>query len=289
MMLAITAARRSNNISFAKKIHHHLSILRRSTSNNVLVPAVDHKIITCTDNHINRYYGSTSVIQPLLSSSKTKVTNHCHCHCHHHHHHHHHHYLHTNSNEQQQQQNFNDEQQHNEANERYLNILNINGTPNKGYGLFALKDFHIGDLIMTSGRSAKITTTRCSHSVQIDWNKHILMDLPAILINHSCNANVGIRNHNTTTTTNNDDDDDDDDEHAATDGGYDFWAIRPIIKGEELTWDYEATEWELSTPFRCNCGSKNCRHILKGFKHNGDIIQKQYGEYYANYLKEKEK
>ncbi|OEU22042.1 SET domain-containing protein [Fragilariopsis cylindrus CCMP1102] len=182
-------------------------------------------------------------------------------------------------------QNFNDEQLHNEANERYTNILNITGTPNKGYGLFALKDFDIGDLIMTSGRTAKITTTRCSHSVQIDWNKHILMDLPAILINHSCSANVGIHNNNTTTTITTYNSNNNNDEHATV-GGYNFWAIRPIIKGEELTWDYEATEWELSTPFRCTCGSKNCRHILKGFKHNGDNIRKQYGEYYANYLKE---
>ena len=132
--------------------------------------------------------------------------------------------------------------------------------------MFAARDFAVGDLVMSSTPAVTSTTTRGSHTIQIDWDRHIFMELPAVLINHSCDANVGIKNN------------------SANDA-YDFWAIRPIPEGEELTWDYEASEWELSTPFDCGCGSANCRKILKGFKENGYIIRQQYGEYYADYLK----
>ena len=154
---------------------------------------------------------------------------------------------------------------HSACNQEYKGVLQIKDTPNKGLGLFASRDFSVGDLVMTS-KPIVVTETRDSHSVQIDWNTHIQMNLPARLINHSCFSNVGIKNNE-----NND--------------SYDFRAIRPITEGEELTWDYEASEWELSTPFDCGCGSANCRKRLEGFKVNGSIIREQYGEYYADYLK----
>lgn len=158
---------------------------------------------------------------------------------------------------------------HRACNQKYQGILQIEQTPNnKGLGLFASRDFSAGDLVMSS-KPAVTTTTRDSHTVQIDWDRHILMDLPSVLINHSCDANVGIYNN-------------------STNDAYDFWAIRPIAEGDELTWDYEASEWELSTPFDCGCGSANCRKRLRGFKDTGDIIRQRYGEYYADYLKKNE-
>ena len=59
---------------------------------------------------------------------------------------------------------------------------------------------------------------RNSHSIQKDWNKHIKMDIPAILINHSCAANVGIVDNDASS--------------------YDFISLTHINKGVELTWDY---------------------------------------------------
>ncbi len=155
-----------------------------------------------------------------------------------------------------------------ECNQKYEKILKILKAPhNKGFGLFASKDFVVGDLVMAS-RPVDVTTLRGSHTVQIDWDRHVIMDLPAVLINHSCDANVGIRNNNIS--------------------AYDFRAIRPIIEGEELTFDYETSEWEISIPFPCDCGSVNCRGTLRGFKSSGKIIRKQYGENYADYLKREE-
>ena len=126
------------------------------------------------------------------------------------------------------------------------------------------------------------TSTRCSHSVQIDWNdRRILMDIPAVLVNHSCDANVGIRINNNKVR---DDDDDDGDE-----GAYEFWQSTPSKKVTNSHGIMRQPNGKSRTPFRCTCGSTKCRGMLRGFKDSGEIIRKQYGEHYANYLKEEKK
>ncbi|VEU36592.1 unnamed protein product [Pseudo-nitzschia multistriata] len=166
---------------------------------------------------------------------------------------------------------------HRACNRKYRGILKIReSSSGKGLGLFATKDFAIGDLVMSS-RPVVTTKERSSHTVQIDWDRHILMDLPATLVNHSCDANLGIQNNSNGVR-----DEDDGEEYF---GAYDFYAIHPIREGEELTWDYETSEWELSTFFQCTCGSTKCRGFLRGFKQNADMIRQQNGEYHAAYLK----
>lgn len=150
------------------------------------------------------------------------------------------------------------------CNEDYKGHLEIQTIGGHGFGLVSQKAFQPGDLIV-SANVVSASKERDSHSIQKDWNTHITVDLPAILINHSCDANVGIR----------------DNEDA-----YDFFALKEIKPGDELTWDYEASEYELSASFKCVCGSPSCRSSIIGFKKHGDIIKKQYGGFYADYLKE---
>lgn len=151
-----------------------------------------------------------------------------------------------------------------QVNERYKGILEIRSVGDRGLGLVSQKSFDTGDHIM-SARAVSVSDERHSHTIQKDWNKHVVMDLPAILINHSCNANVGIQDN---------------------DEAYDFYAIRSISCGEELTWDYETSEYEIFGNFSCQCGSPLCRgSSVLGYKTNEATIKKQYGEYYANYLK----
>lgn len=38
-----------------------------------------------------------------------------------------------------------------------------------------------------------------------------------------------------------------------------LFAIRPILPGEPITFDYRSTESRLSHPFQCLCGSSRCR------------------------------
>lgn len=151
-----------------------------------------------------------------------------------------------------------------DADKRYDGILRIVKTPNRGWSLVASKAFTKGETVISS-RAVSSTKDRHSHSIQTDWNTHVVVDLPARFINHSCEANTGILDNNS--------------------GAYDFIALRDIQDGEELFWDYDAAEFEISSPFQCSCGSPNCRGVLKGFKYNEKLIRDQYGKYYAAYLK----
>lgn len=42
------------------------------------------------------------------------------------------------------------------------------------------------------------------------------------------------------------------------------FAARDIAAGEELTFFYPSTEWEMSAPFICMCGSPNCINVVAG-------------------------
>lgn len=46
-------------------------------------------------------------------------------------------------------------------------------------------------------------------------------------------------------------------------------ALRELAAGEELTFDYNATEWDLAEPFRCSCGACG-GSIVRGFAHLDD-------------------
>jgi len=53
------------------------------------------------------------------------------------------------------------------------------------YGLVSDRSFTKGDLIMT-GRAISISSSNNAHSIQIGYNQHAIIDMLAILINHSC-------------------------------------------------------------------------------------------------------
>ena len=151
-----------------------------------------------------------------------------------------------------------------DANEQYKNKIEIQERDRFGRGLFAQTSFQEGDLVMSS-RAVKITETKDSHTLQNNWKSHIVMDLPAIMINHKCEANVGLKDNVRT-------------------GSYDFFALTDIEKDEELYLDYETAEYEIDG-FQCSCGSDLCRHTLKGFKYHGGVVKQQYGEeFISSYL-----
>lgn len=82
------------------------------------------------------------------------------------------------------------------------------------------------------------------------------------VFNHSCNPNVGWA------------------------GEIIVIAIRDIKKGEEITMDYGMYSTVLES-FKCNCGSKNCRKIITKEDWKIHELQKEYGKYFAPYLKKK--
>jgi len=65
-------------------------------------------------------------------------------------------------------------------------------------------------------------------------------------------------------------------------------AIRDIAVGEEITYHYCTTEFDLlakNEHFQCRCGSENCIGIISGFKHISQELKTTLKPYLANYLK----
>ena len=63
----------------------------------------------------------------------------------------------------------------------------------------------------------------------------------AMFINHSCDPNVILDMDNMV-----------------------MIACRDIKAGDELTFFYPSTEWEMDAPFICLCGASNCIHVVAG-------------------------
>ncbi len=137
-------------------------------------------------------------------------------------------------------------------------------TPEKGIGVFAAKDFDRGERVLV-GRGIKVLSTRTLHSIQTNLNLHVLLDEPAVFLNHCCFPNVGVRNNQS--------------------NGYDFIAIADIVEGEEIVYDYETTETAFAGKFQCQCRSSNCRGQLYGFFALPSEARERYGEFIADYLK----
>ena len=138
-----------------------------------------------------------------------------------------------------------------DANERYagrIAICKVND--DVGWGLKVMKDFRRGDVVIQA-KALETLPKPHSHTVQIDFNRHVMMDLPARFVNHRCNsANLGVQDNDL--------------------GAFDFIALRDISQNEELTWDYEDAEYDMDTPFECACGDVNCRKLVRGWKYSND-------------------
>jgi hypothetical protein len=106
---------------------------------------------------------------------------------------------------------------------------------------YALRPFRAGELFIEFG-AKEILREPNFLSFQIGHNKHIMIE-PEFLqcINHSCDPNVFFDTTAMKVIT-----------------------LKPIKRGEELTWFYPSAEWEMAQPFQCFCGSPNCLGEIKG-------------------------
>ncbi len=134
----------------------------------------------------------------------------------------------------------------------------------KGRGVFATRKFAQGETVVV-GIPIEEVPERTIYSFQMNFNLYVNLDEPAVVINHSCDPNTGVRNNQF--------------------GGYDFVALGDIEVGDEITWDYETTEYESIAVRRCLCGSLSCRGKTLGFKFREQMLRDRYDEYIADYLK----
>ena len=119
-------------------------------------------------------------------------------------------------------------------------------------GVFAARNYSRGDRLLPLDGHAPFPKTR--YSIQIGVDRHLDPDsrpngasgttAPWKYLNHACDPNLEI------------------DLDAMC-----FAARRDIDAGEELTFNYLTTEWDMASGFDCLCGSDRCFGTIRGFAH----------------------
>jgi SET domain len=119
--------------------------------------------------------------------------------------------------------------------------------------LFAQQSFQPGEMI-AEFFAGTIGAEPTYLTVQVDVGKHITLQ-PEFLqyINHSCAPNVFFDT-----------------------SAMQLVALREIQEGEEMTFFYPSTEWEMIQPFNCYCGSVNCLGRIQGAAYLRKNVRKQY-------------
>lgn len=123
--------------------------------------------------------------------------------------------------------------------------VEVQSSGNLGRGVFALRDFKQGDIVI-EGIVDKVIEKRGEHTFTIH-GVHVVLEGAACLVNHSCDPNcIHVFNQR---------------------GTFDYVARRNINAGEQITHDTSAYEYEVAHfSQKCLCGSVNCRGEVKGWK-----------------------
>lgn len=131
-------------------------------------------------------------------------------------------------------------------------VVRLNLT-NDQKGFFAQQSYHAGDRV--AGFSAGAVLPAPSYlTVQVGINQHILLQPEHLqYINHSCDPNVFFDTFS-----------------------MEIIALRDIAVGDEMTFFYPSTEWDMAQPFLCNCGSARCLSEIRGAAHIPLEILKTY-------------
>ena len=112
-------------------------------------------------------------------------------------------------------------------------------TENKFRSLITKQAYTTGEIICDIP-TEKLFDKANRYTVQIAQEKHTEVGKLSAL-NHSCDPNVILDTERLLVV-----------------------ARRDIEKGEELSFFYPSTEWEMDAPFICLCGSSNCIHVVAG-------------------------
>lgn len=133
----------------------------------------------------------------------------------------------------------------------FAQVMRNNATGQKS--LHATAFFDVGEtLCLFSAGSVRETASYLT--VQTGIGKHIILQ-PEFLqyINHSCEPNVFF---NTTTM--------------------ELVALKSIQPGDEFTFFYPSTEWDMAQPFHCHCGSRHCLQHIQGAAYLPDEVLRLY-------------
>jgi hypothetical protein len=124
-----------------------------------------------------------------------------------------------------------------------MSVKAVSSLKSRGKSLISLNFIEAGKAFYKLSEYEVITSpTRTS--VQINRHEHI-EEFPCLAhLNHSCDPNILIDLSR-----------------------MELRAIRDIEPGEELTFFYPSTEWDMITPFQCLCGSSQCLKRIAGARY----------------------
>ncbi len=106
----------------------------------------------------------------------------------------------------------------------------------------AVTPFETGETIFEL--TGEIIDHPTKYTIQLNEYEHVLtLDSQWKSMNHGCAPNVRI---DTVTRQ--------------------MVAARPIAAGAEMTFNYNSTEWSMTSPFPCGCGAPSCAQEIRGFR-----------------------
>jgi hypothetical protein len=132
-----------------------------------------------------------------------------------------------------------------------------------GLGVFAARDFRPGEKVFVF--DAIFVTSPHKYTIQVDEAKHLRTEgHMGLLLSHSCSPNTRFCSEQ-----------------------LGIFAIAPIRTGEELTFNYLCTEWDMAAPFECRCGSEPCHRVIKGFRYLSLADQRTLEPHALPYLRKR--
>lgn len=113
----------------------------------------------------------------------------------------------------------------------------------QGLGVFAREAISAGERLIAL---AHVFVDHAEqHTIEIDEHRHQAgTDEIDDYLNHSCDPNTAL-----------------DFERL------ELVAVRPLAAGEELSFNYLTSEWDMAAPFTCQCGARGCVGVVRGFRH----------------------
>jgi uncharacterized protein len=143
--------------------------------------------------------------------------------------------------------------------------------PSKGsYGVFACQAINTGELLTVWGGRVvnlaeleQLPELTQQHAVQVEEGLYLAPTGPAEpgdYFNHSCDPNAGLR------------------------GQIALVALRDILPGEEVCFDYAMTDSSPYDEFQCACGSPKCRGQVTGNDWRDPALQERYSGFFSPYL-----
>ena len=105
-----------------------------------------------------------------------------------------------------------------------------------------------------------------AYTVQVDEQKHVLPKGMLAYFNHSCQPNAKFIFQSRKIS------------YPSLDANHEvFWhvvATHDIEKGEDVTFDYHTTEYDMAAHFQCICAAEKCLGKIKGSKYLSPEQQK---------------